>query len=67
MAVVDVKTGREYVRLTGNNSNLLEPVLVDCSSFLKKPVKVKVADQSEQPWGHINFGGIYEHTPDKDK
>lgn len=67
VAVVDAKTGKEYLRLTGKNQNLLEPVLVDCSAFVKKPVKIKVVDRSKEPWGHINFGGLVEHTPDKDK
>ena len=66
-AVVDTKTNQEYLRLTGKNSNLLRPVLADCSSFVNKSVKVKIVDESKDPWGHINFDGIYEHTPDKDK
>jgi len=67
VAIVDAKTNQEYLRLTGKNSNLLEPVLVDCRPFVKKPVKIKVVDRSKEPWGHINFGGMVEHTPDKDR
>ena len=67
VAVVDAKTEKEYLRLTGKNSNLLEPILADCRAFLGKSVKIRVADRSKEPWGHINFGGIVEHTPEKDR
>jgi hypothetical protein len=67
VAVVDARTDQEYLRVTGQDSNLLRPVLVDCQPFQDKPVKVRIADRSQEPWGHINFGGLVEHTPDKDR
>ncbi len=67
VSIVDAGTGKEYFRATGNNHNLLEPILVDCQAFMNRTVKIIVVDDSSGPWGHINFGGIYQANPCKDK
>jgi hypothetical protein len=60
----DAVTGDEYVRLTGNNHDLLDPVIVDSTVFVDKPVILKIVDNSVA--GHLNFGGIYQASPAKD-
>ena len=67
ISIVDAKTGKEYSRTTGNNHNLFDPVIVDCRTFINTPVVVKIVDQSSAPWGHINFGGLYEANPNGDR
>lgn len=66
ISIVDAKTEEEYFRATGNNNNLLEPIIVDCKLFMNKEVIIKVVDDSSDPWGHINFGGIYQSNSNKD-
>jgi hypothetical protein len=67
VCIEDASTGREYYRTTGQNDNLLQPVMVDAASFVNKKVIVKVVDKATGPWGHINFGGIFQNNPEKDK
>ncbi len=60
VALVDVETGNELTRLTGDNNNEFKKYRVDATQWKGKRAVVRVVDQSTAPWGHINFGGIYE-------
>jgi hypothetical protein len=67
LAFVDAQSGQEYLRLTPRGQDLLEPMLADCRSFLGKSVKIRIVDRSEEPFGRITFGGLYERTAEKDR
>jgi hypothetical protein len=64
VSVQDAGSGREYVRLAGNNHDLLEPVVVDSTAFINQKVTLRIVDASAA--GHLNFGGIYQAIPAKD-
>ncbi len=64
--IIDGNNGTVYFKTTGNNSNQLEPVQIDCQAFLARPLILLVIDQSSDPWGHINLGGIYQANPERD-
>lgn len=66
-AVVDARTGEEYARVTGKRTDVLVPVVLDARAFLGRPVKVRVVDRSQAPWGRIGFGGILERAPEEDR
>ena len=66
VSIVDADNGKEYFRTTGNNSNLLEPIMLDFKKFMNRNIKVQVVDDSSKLWGHINFGGIYQSDSGKD-
>jgi hypothetical protein len=67
VSIIDAQTDHEYFKGTGKNDNLLEPVLINSDNFQGKRVFIRVVDRSSDPWGHINFGGIYQGNPGKDK
>ena len=60
VALVEVETGKELARVSGDNTNTLKKTLVDCTGLKGKSARVRIVDESKAPWGHINFGGIYE-------
>jgi hypothetical protein len=60
VALVDAQSGQELVRRTGKQDNTFQRVQVDCSDWTGKEVFIRIVDQAKAPWGHINFGGMYE-------
>jgi hypothetical protein len=60
IALVDSQTGEELVRFSGKQDNTFERVHVDCSAWIGRDVRLRIVDQATGPWGHINFGGVYE-------
>ena len=36
------------------------PARADCSDWTGKGVFIRIVDKGAGPWGHINFGGMYE-------
>ena len=63
VALVDAEKGGILWKTTGNGSNHFGNVRVQWSQFNGKRVRVRVVDQSDAPWGHINFGGLYALRP----
>ncbi len=62
VAVADSATGEEFLRMTGRTSNRLERRIVDLSEFAGRKAVVRVVDRDSEPWGHINFGGMFALT-----
>ncbi|MBN1342652.1 MAG: hypothetical protein JXQ73_08235 [Phycisphaerae bacterium] len=60
VAVVEADGGKEIVRLAGRDWNTLERKLLDVTGHRGKRVRVRVVDKATGPWGHVNFGGIFE-------
>jgi hypothetical protein len=62
VALVDADTKQELVRVTPlEQANTLVETLLNVSPYVGREVLVQVTDNSEAPWGHINFGGL--HAP----
>lgn len=59
VAIVDVATGNELVRLAGRKSNWFEAVALDVRPHVGKKVRIRVVDSATGGWGHINFGGLF--------
>jgi hypothetical protein len=60
VALTTADTKKDLVRLTGDQSNRFAMVRVDCSAWLGQRVFLRIVDQAQGPWGHINFGGLFE-------
>ena len=60
VALVEAETGEELGRLTGRNTNTFSKFEIDCSAYKGKEAFIRIVDEATGPWGHINFGGIYE-------
>jgi len=60
VALVDARSGEELARRTGKQDNSLERVQVGGSDWIGKEVFIRIVDKATGPWGHINFGGMYE-------
>ena len=60
VALVEADTGKEVARLTGHDDNAFDKIRIDCSDLKGKKAFIRVVDQAQGPWGHINFGGIYK-------
>jgi len=61
IALYDAKTNEELLRIgQPETSNRMAAFPLDCSAFAGKHVYLQVVDQSATPWGHINFGGLFE-------
>ena len=60
VALIEAGTEKQIARLTGKNDNTFEKIPVDCSGAKGKRVFIRIVDKTTVPWGHINFGGMYE-------
>jgi hypothetical protein len=60
VSLVDAQSGEELVRRTGKQDNGLQRSQLDCTAWLGKEASIRIVDQATGPWGHINFGGMYE-------
>jgi hypothetical protein len=62
VALLDADTKQELVRVTPlEQGNTLVETILNVSPYVGREVLVQVTDDSEAPWGHINFGGL--HAP----
>ena len=60
VAIVDSETKKELLRFTNSdNSNQLKPRLIQMENLIGRRVFLRIVDKSSEPWGHINFGGLY--------
>ncbi len=67
VAVVDAVSGEEHVRASGGKGKVWVPTLVDARKFAGRRVRIRVVDDSRDPGGWIEFGGLWEHTPEGDR
>ena len=63
VAIVDAETGDEWARFTGTGDNHLRPIAWDCETYRGRQARIRIVDDSDAPWGHINFGGLYSQEP----
>lgn len=60
VSLVDADSGEELTRLSPvYQSNTLVPRQINASAWVGRSVIVRVVDNSDAEWGHINFGGLY--------
>ena len=59
VALVDGDTHEEVVKVTGTGSNALERIPIDTAQLVGRKAFVRIVDQAQGGWGHINFGGVY--------
>ena len=50
--------GTELGRITGNNSERLEPKCIDVSKNVGEIAFIEIVDDDSGPWGHINIDDI---------
>jgi hypothetical protein len=60
VAIVDQATGKELARITGERTNTMKKTRLDCKKWVGREVFIRVVDRATEPWGHLNFGGIFE-------
>ncbi len=63
VAVIEDETNRELARFTGAFTNILQRKTFAPFELKGRQVKIRIVDHSKNPWGHINFGGIYVEEP----
>lgn len=60
VALVDSENDKEFARVVSSqDSNALEPQLIQTGHLTGRRVFLRVVDRARQGWGHINFGGIH--------
>ncbi len=59
--------GRVVLRASGKNQELLEPAAWDVTTWLGKTARIRIVDQQQGGWGHINVDHIVfsEHPADR--
>ncbi|MCL4202985.1 MAG: hypothetical protein KJ000_10830 [Pirellulaceae bacterium] len=62
VALIHAETGKEIARVTGENRNAFQKYPVDVPATASGKAYVRIVDQATAPWGHINFGGMYEDS-----
>jgi len=62
VALIESQTGKEITRYSGKTNHTLEAIPFEAGPHKGKKVIIRIVDQHQGPWGHINFGGIYAHT-----
>jgi hypothetical protein len=60
VALIEQETGKELARVTGDGTNTLTKTTIDCTDSKGRKAFVRIVDQATAPWGHINFGGLYQ-------
>ncbi|WP_084156525.1 glycoside hydrolase family 32 protein [Clostridium akagii] len=58
IALIDADTGSNLFTATGANSETLKPMSWDASKYVGKVVYLKIVDESQGGWGHINLDDI---------
>lgn len=59
IALVDHTTGAVLCKTTGNNDEFMTPRHWDVRRFRKKRCMIKIVDDSDGVWGHINIDKIW--------
>ncbi|MCA9077503.1 MAG: hypothetical protein KDA93_20930 [Planctomycetaceae bacterium] len=60
VAFVDAETDEELLRVMSlESTNVMKPQLIHTNRLIGRRVVVRVIDDAEGGWGHINFGGLY--------
>lgn len=61
IALVDAENDKEIFRMhSKKNTNTMTPQLIDTSKLQGRKVYLRIVDNADGPWGHINFGGVYK-------
>ena len=63
IAIVDAQTKKELHRITGHRDNVFRPVYIESGSMAGREVFIRIVDDSDQWWGHINFDEILLPKP----
>ncbi len=53
--LVDAETQKAFLKVSGEDSENLRPVVVDLNAKVGKEIFIRVVDQQKGGWGHINF------------
>jgi len=56
--IIDAEDEKELLSVTGRRNNEFRPVYFDSGSLAGREVFIRIVDESDQWWGHINFDGI---------
>lgn len=60
LQLIDAESGSVMLEKRSlQNSNRMKPVLMPTDQWLGRRARLKVVDQAQGGWGHINFGGLY--------
>ncbi|MBC7287655.1 MAG: hypothetical protein H5T86_06330, partial [Armatimonadetes bacterium] len=63
VALVDASSGTELRRATGNNAEYMEEIVWDLRDLKGRAVYLRIVDEAQGGWGHINVDFIRELTP----
>ncbi len=59
-AIIDTANDREVLRIMNlQDTNQLQPQLIHTDQLIGRRVFLRIVDQAQEGWGHINFGGLY--------
>ncbi|MEO5803721.1 MAG: PVC-type heme-binding CxxCH protein, partial [Verrucomicrobiota bacterium] len=53
--LVDFETGKAFFKVSGEQSENLRPVVVDLEKQLGQEIFIRIVDEQQGGWGHINF------------
>ena len=58
-------TGKVFFKVSGYENETLRPVVVDLKDYVGQEIQVRVVDDQEGHWGHVNFDDFvfYEDKP----
>ena len=60
--LVGVETGKVFFTARGRNEETMLPVVVDLAAQKDKEIFIRVADESAEGWGHVNFDDFKLYT-----
>jgi putative membrane-bound dehydrogenase-like protein len=60
--LVRADTGEVFFKTSGAESEDLRPVVVDLKEELGKRIFIRIVDQSDAGWGHVNFDNFRFHS-----
>ncbi len=55
-------TGEVFYKINGTNSETMRRVVVDLRNLVGKEILVRIVDQGQGGWGHVNFDDFRFHT-----
>lgn len=58
IGIIDAENEKELYRITGFRDNVFRPVYINTATVAGREVFIRIVDESDQWWGHINFEGI---------
>lgn len=63
--LVQADSQEVFFKVSGHESETLEPVVVDLKAELGKSILIRLVDERKGPWGHVNFDNFvfYDQQP----